>query len=203
VDEEDGQLVNPMELNTLQDVESGDPYIRIDELKKLGGFWSPQRGGMEIPNDIAIQLEQLWSVIINSNSINGSTAGEPEFDSPANDLALPGESAEVGGLEGGKRSVLVTRTERNPKNREACLNHWGYQCRVCGFDFGREFGDDAKDYIHVHHHNLVASAGEIVPDPIHDMSPLCPNCHAVAHLKRPPYSIDELKKMRSATRSRT
>jgi Mrr N-terminal domain len=126
-----------------------------------------------------------------------------EVNEQSDDLSLSGGSFVIGGPEGGRRSVMVTVVERNPKNREACLNHWGYQCRVCGFDFGHEFGNDAKGYIHVHHHNLVAESGEIVTDPINDMSPLCPNCHAVAHLKRPPYRIEELKAMRASSKSRS
>lgn len=127
---------------------------------------------------------------------------EIELEQYRSTLNLPGRPMMIAGMEGGRRSVTVTRTERNPANRKACLSHWGYKCRVCGFDFGKIFGDAAKDYIHVHHHNLVAAAGEIVPDPINDMSPLCPNCHAVSHLKRPPYSIDELKEMRTASSQR-
>ena len=88
--------------------------------------------------------------------------------------------------------MIVTRAERNPKNRKDCLNHWGYKCRVCSFDFGQVFGGVANEYIHVHHHNPLAFSGEIVSDPVNDMSPLCPNCHAVAHLHVPPYSIEEL-----------
>ncbi len=130
---------------------------------------------------------------------------ETQYDvnEPTDDLSLPVGFFVIGGPEGGRRSVMVTLIERNPKNREACLEHWGYECRVCGFDFGREFGDKAKDYIHVHHHNLLATAGEIIPDPINDMSPLCPNCHAVAHLRRPPYTIEELKAMRGSYKSRS
>jgi hypothetical protein len=116
------------------------------------------------------------------------------------DMSLPGRSYMIAGSEGGRRSVTVTRSERNPKNRQACLNHHGYKCLVCGFDFEWEFGDKAKKYIHVHHHNLLAETGEVVSDPINEMSPLCPNCHAVAHLKRPPYTIPELKEMRASSK---
>lgn len=130
-----------------------------------------------------------------------SAPKKDELVEATNELVLPGESLMLPGSEGGRRSVTVTVTERNSRNRQMCLDHWGYLCRVCGFDFSKEFGRVAEDFIHVHHHNLIADAGEIVPDPINDMSPLCPNCHAVAHLKRPPYTVDELKAMRSKRRS--
>jgi predicted HNH restriction endonuclease len=42
----------------------------------------------------------------------------------------------------------------------------------------------------------LASVGEeYVIDPIKDLRPLCPNCHAVIHLRQPPYSIEEVKTM--------
>jgi hypothetical protein len=195
-----GQLINRISLDAFQDIEAGDPYINSDELKKLGEMnWSPQRGGVEIPNEISVELEKLWSNIVgDSYSATIINIGVQDLAESANELVLPGNSIELGGLEGGRRSVTVTRVERNPANRQACLNHWGYKCRVCEFDFGETFGSVAEDFIHVHHHNLVAASGEIIPDPINDMSPLCPNCHAVAHLKRPPFTIEELKAMRAA-----
>ncbi|MDY6960261.1 MAG: HNH endonuclease, partial [Halobacteriota archaeon] len=30
-------------------------------------------------------------------------------------------------------------------------------------------------------------------DPVNDLRPVCPNCHAVLHKKKPPYTIEELK----------
>jgi 5-methylcytosine-specific restriction protein A len=32
-------------------------------------------------------------------------------------------------------------------------------------------------------------------DPINDLIPVCPNCHAMIHRRRPAYSIEEVKKM--------
>ncbi|SPD73387.1 hypothetical protein PITCH_A1820016 [uncultured Desulfobacterium sp.] len=32
-------------------------------------------------------------------------------------------------------------------------------------------------------------------DPIRDLVPVCPNCHAVIHLRKPPYSIKEVKNL--------
>lgn len=36
--------------------------------------------------------------------------------------------------------------------------------------------------------------GHIV-DPIKELFPLCPNCHAMIHRKTPPYTINQLKKI--------
>jgi 5-methylcytosine-specific restriction protein A len=31
-------------------------------------------------------------------------------------------------------------------------------------------------------------------NPINDLRPVCPNCHAIIHKKNPPFTIDEVKK---------
>jgi 5-methylcytosine-specific restriction enzyme A len=52
------------------------------------------------------------------------------------------------------------------------------------------------------HLNPVSGArGEREVDPIKDLRPICPNCHAVVHLQNPPLSITELKRMLKDARS--
>jgi 5-methylcytosine-specific restriction protein A len=34
---------------------------------------------------------------------------------------------------------------------------------------------------------------EYVVDPIRDLTPVCPNCHAMLHRQTPPLTIEELK----------
>lgn len=98
--------------------------------------------------------------------------------------------------EGARYSVISTAIERNPLAREACIKHHGCKCSVCGFDFGTVFGELGKGYIHVHHRVEISSkSGEHQVNPIDDLIPLCPNCHAMAHQKRPPVSVENLKEM--------
>jgi hypothetical protein len=98
-------------------------------------------------------------------------------------------------VEGAAKSVLVTTYERNPLARQQCIAHYGTKCRVCGFSFGDVYGETAEGFIHVHHLKAVAGAGERKVNPIKDLRPICPNCHAVIHLQNPPLSIVELKRM--------
>ena len=53
--------------------------------------------------------------------------------------------------EGSVRQVLVNVYERNRQARNACIEHYGPACFVCGFDFGKRYGDIGIGYIHVHH----------------------------------------------------
>lgn len=96
-------------------------------------------------------------------------------------------------IEGVRTETLVTRYERNPKARQACLNHWGYSCVVCYMNFSETYGEIGDNFIHVHHLKEIASIGEAyVIDPVNDLRPVCPNCHAMLHRRRPAYTIEEL-----------
>ena len=98
-------------------------------------------------------------------------------------------------LREGKVSRIVTNTyERNPTARRLCIAHYGTSCSICDFSFGNVYGDDFDDFIHVHHLTELAEIGEAYDvDPIRDLRPVCPNCHAIIHQRRPAYSIQEVK----------
>ena len=99
-------------------------------------------------------------------------------------------------LEGRPVDVQATIYERNPMARQKCIRHYGVSCFVCGFNFGAAYGSAAKNYVQVHHLKPIAAIGkEYVIDPIEDLRPVCANCHAVIHLRQPPFSIDEVKDM--------
>ena len=76
------------------------------------------------------------------------------------------------------------------------MQHYGYDCAVCDFNFGELFRELGEGFIHVHHLKPLAEIGdEYYLDPIKDLRPVCPNCHAMLHRKRPPLSIEELKRL--------
>lgn len=84
--------------------------------------------------------------------------------------------------EGARKVITVNAYERNPEARKACIRHHGTVCKGCGFDFEKTYGDLGKDFIHVHHIIPLKDIGESYKiDPIRDMVPLCPNCHAMVH----------------------
>lgn len=97
-------------------------------------------------------------------------------------------------LEGGVQKALVNRYERNPANRELCLAANGYQCKVCGFDFEKVYGELGQHFIHVHHIEKISSyENKYYLDPIMDLIPICPNCHAMLHRVDPPMNPKELR----------
>lgn len=104
-------------------------------------------------------------------------------------------------IEGAMKRVPVNAYERNPQARRACLREHGTDCSVCGFSFGEEYGEIGAGYIHVHHLKPLAQAGGAYElDPVEDLRPVCPNCHAMLHKRNPPYSIEELKEIRERRR---
>lgn len=95
--------------------------------------------------------------------------------------------------EGASLSVIVNKYERDPKARKACLDHYGARCIVCEFDFGVTYGQRGSDYIHVHHRTPLSKLGKnYLTNPVIDLVPVCPNCHAMIH-KNPEISPEELR----------
>lgn len=96
--------------------------------------------------------------------------------------------------EGKTREVKVNSYERNPIARQACIQHYGLNCQVCDFNFEDVFGDLGSNFIHVHHLVEISTIGkEYSVDPINDLIPVCPNCHAMLHKKSPAFTVSELK----------
>ncbi len=97
-------------------------------------------------------------------------------------------------VEGAVRTVQVNAYERNAEARRACITHHGTTCKVCGFDFAGRFGDLGLGFIHVHHKVPLADIRTTYElDPIHDLAPVCPNCHAMLHRSNPPMTIEQLR----------
>jgi 5-methylcytosine-specific restriction protein A len=99
-------------------------------------------------------------------------------------------------VEGGSKPVLVNRYERNPAARRECLQIHGTTCAVCDFDGSSIYGRKGEGLIHVHHLHEISEVGkEYEVNPRTDLVPVCPNCHAMIHRRRPAYSISEVRKM--------
>ena len=108
----------------------------------------------------------------------------------------PGAKPDRAHYEGSPVSISLTVYERDRVARTECLQHYGYKCTVCQFDFAQTYGEIGVDMIHVHHLTPVSRIAKIhAVDPIQDLLPICPNCHIVIHRRQPPFSIEEVKKM--------
>ncbi|PAP75076.1 HNH endonuclease [Rubrivirga marina] len=118
------------------------------------------------------------------------------------DGPYPDEVEPVGPrAEGGRVRVWVDRYERDPALRDACLAHYGSVCRVCEVDMAETYGPLGAGYVHVHHVRPLAAGGERETDPVADLVPVCPNCHAMLHRGRAPDDPRAVGALRAAVQS--
>lgn len=107
----------------------------------------------------------------------------------------PDEIPTAGYAEGSVRRVLVNSYERDRAARRDCISHHGPVCTVCGLVFEERYGAIGAGYMHVHHLVPLSEIGEEYRvDPIEDLRPVCPNCHAMLHRRHPPFSIEEVRR---------
>jgi len=137
-----------------------------------------------------ISAEQLWqecsSTIQNGQNIRWTLAA-CKFSEIAEDTILK---------EGARFSVTSTAIERNPIARQKCIDHFGYTCEACEINMESKYGAIGKGFIHVHHRTDIAlMRGVYRVDPIRDLIPLCPNCHAMVHKEKPAMSVEKLKQL--------
>ena len=125
-----------------------------------------------------IQIDNCWYA---TNSINAIEIPE---------RVLPTETL----VEGAKFQLTVNAYERNPQARNECLDHYGYTCQGCNFDFADTYGEIGQNYIHVHHLIPLSEIGhEYEVDSINDLIPVCPNCHAMIHRAKPMLTMEQLR----------
>ena len=146
--------------------------------------WTPHSSGIEINPEVVDELEAVWFDFLTTQEIRHNPFKETE-----------NEKQKVY-TEGTPNQVLVTKYERNPFARKTCIEFYGSSCSVCKFNFENIYGKLGKDFIHVHHLKQVANIKkEYKIDPIKDLRPICPNCHAMIHIRKEPYTIEELKEI--------
>jgi 5-methylcytosine-specific restriction protein A len=127
-------------------------------------------------------VEILWS--FSKSTMQSMNAG----------VVNPEEISEGLYREGFVRQIHVNAYERDPNAREACIAKYGCGCAVCGFRFEERYGDLGAGFIHIHHLKPLSELlGEYLIDPVNDMRPVCPNCHAMLHRRNPILSVLELK----------
>jgi len=158
------------------------PCARLSKGIYTKMHWEPQASGATIPDDVAEQLEKDWAQFL-------------KRPVPFKEIVFA-EEAEVARTytEGAKRRITVNAYERSAKARVICIQHYGLNCSVCGLNFEETYGEIGIGFIHVHHLKPLSEIGKDYKlNPITDLRPICPNCHAMIHQRNPAYTIDELK----------
>jgi len=172
-----------IEFDTLLNPEK-EPILTVENLDK-GNLskqtWTPQSSGISIRPEAVDELEEEWFKFLRAQNIRYN----PFLETIDTTITF---------VEGSATQVTQTRYERNIYARKECLKHYGYSCSVCDFNFESFYGSLGYKFIHVHHLKQVASIKqEYTLNPIHDLRPVCPNCHSMLHKQNPPLTIDELR----------
>lgn len=169
--------------------EYDDPRLSLKALRTMG------LGHVQGPRRTPAKLDELVSEIEESAEFESVFA--PTDDPVATIRAK-------GCYEEGKRVVSLERDEyhetvRSAAARKRCLALKGTACSVCGVDYGELYGVEGG-IVQVHHAHPLGHlvAGEtVMTDPVKDLWPVCPNCHALIHSKGQDeeYTIAEARKI--------
>ena len=118
----------------------------------------------------------------------------PEVARPSSSTQRSGSSGAGTYIEGTKVDVTQSRSERSRAARSKCIEHHGLSCLACHMNFGLKYGSLGADYIHVHHLNpLRIIKRSYAVDPVKDLVPLCPNCHAMIHRIGDSATVEDLR----------
>ncbi len=181
----------PLHFDTILNADVGD-VLALEALKIhpiLGQHrWEQQISGTHIPEPVAIELELVWE-----QYLTHSKKPHKVFTLDA----LPEEVDDTQRYrEGTIRQITVNAYERNPHARRACIAKHGWNCAICRCNFQKMYGEIGKDFIHVHHLQPLSEVNETYEvDPEDDLLPVCPNCHAMIHRKKPPYTAEEIQEI--------
>ncbi len=170
-----------VELDALLDPDSDGvlPRELLDESPLSVMHWNAQSSGTTISEQVASALMEAWSELLDKLSAESATALGP---------------AKL--YEGAAYAVTLDVYERNRQARQECVDHYGASCFACGLNFAEKYGPAGDGYIHVHHLSPLSESGRAHGvDPIQDLRPVCPNCHAVVHRRSPPYTMEEMREM--------
>ncbi len=157
-----------VEFETILDLDEVLPLELL--IERVPGFpwYGLRQSGNRVKSEGEADLHELWAEHLATLGIAQewvSSEEEQAADYP----------------EGERMTVTVSRIERDPAARQACLDHYGVACSVCAMDFATTYGSLGDGYIHVHHLKPLSVSGPTRIDAIRDLRPVCPNCHAMLH----------------------
>jgi len=141
-------------------------------------------------------LNDTLNYIINSNKIDNNIKSKAKriLNSKKLEIIYPDDIEDKDLFEGTKKQITVNAYERSSQARQECIEHYGVKCSICNFDFEEVYGDIGQNFIHVHHIKPLSEIDEKYKiNLIKDLRPVCPNCHAMLHKRKPAYSIEEIQ----------
>jgi len=163
----------------------GDDFKALNDVFRQVNYIAKKATPVTIDTVSSAQYEKTF---------NRGAKKRPEGGAAEEDGLLPEERLERETyFEGIKKHAACSVYERNRQAREKCLAHYGTTCQICGFNFEKQYGLAGKG-IHVHHRKPLAEIKENYEvDPVRDLLPVCPNCHAAIHSSSPARTVDDIR----------
>lgn len=190
-------VLHPVALHVLVEVDSAPAGTVFEDSKRFSYAMAPGCRMVRLSHqELAESLPELMDAHHAALSITAKRRGQPNVvkaHSPGvvafveqwlagGGLSTTEDWEEAPFLEGERTAVVLNRYERDRRARQACIDHHGTSCAVCGMSFGERYGEVMQGFIHVHHLTRLAEIGEEYQvDPVSDLIPVCPNCHEFLH----------------------
>ena len=148
--------------------------------------------------DVPFHSPSQAATIVAGSSKNGHL----EFNLPSETVSIQDEAIEYqyfeienkSAIEGDKIDTNVLSSHRNQELVKERKQLDSYTCQSCGF----HLEISGKYVIECHHLNPLADQG-VTETSISDVVSLCPTCHRIAHLRKPPYTTAEISRILSRT----
>jgi hypothetical protein len=170
------------------------PGVLVSRRRSIGSEWAklfPE----SLRLDAKEHVESVTTFLFDNSYQLAETRKGSRPHSHRPDYAPPEELLTSNTIsEGSLHRITVNRYERSPAARARCIAHYGSRCIVCDFDFGLIYGAAFSGFIHVHHLTPLGTLRSPYNlDPVRDLRPVCPNCHAAIHRAEPPLTPEAVK----------
>jgi len=154
--------------------------------------------------DVSDRLPKTGQIItVTEDMLRDAKASERPSGVESEYSAIPEEVDVTAPLyEGAVRRIAVNAYERSSAAREKCILHYGCRCAACGLTLAEKYGESAQGLIHVHHVRQLSDVNaKYQVDPVQDLRPVCPTCHAIIHTRTPPFTVEEVTAMIDETKN--
>lgn len=145
--------------------------------------WGTQSSGIQIPDDAAEFLEELWSEHVGGlDRANAEIMVDPDADVFPEGRVL----FRLHRLRERNQEV-INKAKATAKKKDGRLS-----CCVCKFDFEAAYGNVGEDFIEGHHTKPLSELAGETETKVSDIALVCSNCHRMLHRRRPWLGIEDL-----------
>lgn len=140
--------------------------------------WDSQGSGIQIPNNVARQLEILWQDFLKSDRIVLTKIVEPSA------------------IEGLRTETKIYVRGRSRQLRDLALENAKGICCVCDTDYKKVLNGKGVHVLQVHHRKQLAFTDTPRVTHLSDLAVVCANCHLLLHLdQKKAFDVEDLRRL--------